>query len=190
MASSIAARCGAGAGLVIVVALVAKVLGVQDFPVVARRHRLVGQVDTEWLNKHSRHGVPLIGGTDSISDFLVLDVLDPSAACCSRRHGGYRRCLRRVGWISKGWRLALLCGLAFVGIAAMHNWDLAMDTLSQVLVAVVISICLAMPFGVWAGRSPVVDHTLRPLLDTAQVLPQFVYLVPVLFLFASAAHRG
>ena len=88
-----------------------------------------------------------------------------------------------LGWVSKGWRLGVLCGLAFVGIAAMNNWDLAMDTLSQVLVAVVISVCLAVPIGIWAGRSRWLEAVLRPFLDTAQVLPQFVYLVPVVFLF-------
>ena len=31
----------------------------------------------DWLNEHFRRGVPLVGGTGSISDFLVRDVLDP-----------------------------------------------------------------------------------------------------------------
>jgi glycine betaine/proline transport system permease protein len=58
-----------------------------------------------------------------------------------------------------------------------------MDTLSQVLVAVAISIALAIPIGIWAGRSDRVERLLRPLLDAAQVMPPFVYLVPVLLLF-------
>jgi len=88
-----------------------------------------------------------------------------------------------LGYVSGGWRLALLCSGALVGIAAMNNWDLAMDTLSQVLVAVTISVALAIPIGIWSGRSRWLESALRPFLDTAQVLPQFVYLVPVVFLF-------
>ena len=88
-----------------------------------------------------------------------------------------------IGWASAGWRLALVCGGCFVGIAAMRNWDLAMDTLSQVLVIVVISVALAVPIGIWAGRSDRFERLLRPLLDAAQVMPAFVYLVPVIFLF-------
>ena len=65
----------------------------------------------------------------------------------------------------------------------MRNWDLAMDTLSQVLVIVVISVALAVPIGIWAGRSDRVQRVLRPVLDAAQVMPAFVYLVPVIFLF-------
>ena len=58
-----------------------------------------------------------------------------------------------------------------------------MDTLSQVLVIVVISVALAVPIGIWAGRSDRVERILRPVLDAAQVMPAFVYLVPVIFLF-------
>jgi glycine betaine/proline transport system permease protein len=173
-----------GAGLVIVMALAAKVLGVQDYPswrvgIGSWAKSIIG-----WLNKHARHGVPLIGGTDSTNTFLVRDVLIPFRSMLqSAAWWLIVAVFVLLGWISKGWRLALLCGLAFVGIGAMHNWDLAMDTLSQVLIAVVISICLAIPIGVWAGRSRWLEHALRPFLDTAQVLPQFVYLVPVVFLF-------
>ena len=65
----------------------------------------------------------------------------------------------------------------------MRNWALAMDTLSQVLVIVVISVAMAVPIGIWAGRSDRVQRVLRPILDAAQVMPAFVYLVPVIFLF-------
>ena len=49
--------------------------------------------------------------------------------------------------------------------------------------AVVISVPIAVPIGIWAGRSTAAERVLRPLLDTAQVMPPFVYLVPVIFLF-------
>ena len=69
-------------------------------------------------------------------------------------------------------------------------WDHAMNTLSQVLVALVISVVVAIPLGILAGRSPRAEQVLRPLLDTAQVLPQFVYLVPVLILFGAGRSAG
>ena len=95
-----------------------------------------------------------------------------------------RRRLRRARLAQQGLAAGAVCVRArLIGIAAMDNWDLAMDTLSQVLVAVTISVCLAIPIGIWCGRSTWSRQLLRPLLDTAQVLPQFVYLVPVVFLF-------
>jgi glycine betaine/proline transport system permease protein len=76
------------------------------------------------------------------------------------------------------------------GTGTVPMWDLAMDTLSQVLVAIVISVLIALPLGVLAGRSDRVDAALRPFLDIAQVLPQFVYLLPVVFLFSVGRAAG
>jgi glycine betaine/proline transport system permease protein len=173
-----------GLAVVVVAALGAKVLSVQDFPSWRVGLGSWAKSVIDWLNKHFRRGVPLVGGTGSISDFLVRDILDPIRGLLqSAAWWLVVAFFAFIGWISKGWRLALLCTLALLGIAAMHNWDLAMDTLSQVLVAVVISIALAVPIGIWSGRSRWLEAALRPFLDTAQVLPQFVYLVPVIFLF-------
>lgn len=172
------------AATVVIAAFAAKVLSVQEFP-----SWRIGIGDwarsiIDWFNNHARHNVPIIGGTGSISDFLVRDILDPIRGVLQSAAWWLVVVVAAlIGWASRGWRLALLCGLCFVGIAAMNNWDLAMDTLSQVLVAVVISVALAVPIGIWAGRSRWLEPVLRPLLDTAQVLPQFVYLVPVVFLF-------
>jgi glycine betaine/proline transport system permease protein len=69
-------------------------------------------------------------------------------------------------------------------------WDHAMNTLSQVIVALLLTVAIALPLGIAAGRSPKVNTLLRPLLDTAQVMPQFVYLVPVLILFAPGRSAG
>ncbi|HEY0517958.1 MAG TPA: ABC transporter permease subunit [Ilumatobacteraceae bacterium] len=173
-----------GVGVVVVAAVAATVLGVQEFPSWRIGIGSWAKSAINWTNEHFRRGVPVIGGTGSISDFLVRDILDPirdvlQSAAWWLVVGFFAV----IGYLSKGWRLALLCALALVGIAAMHNWDLAMDTLSQVLVAVTISLCLAIPIGIWSGRSRWLESALRPLLDTAQVLPQFVYLVPVVFLF-------
>ncbi len=173
-----------GFGVVVIAAFAAKVLSVQDFPSWRVGVGSWAKSVINWLNEHFRRGVPVIGGTGSISDFLVRDILDPIRGVLqSAAWWLVVAFFAFVGWISRGWRLALLCALALIGIAAMHNWDLAMDTLSQVLVAVVISVALAVPIGIWSGRSRWLETALRPILDTAQVLPQFVYLVPVVFLF-------
>ena len=173
-----------GFGVVVVAAFAAKVLSVQTFPSWRVDVGSWAKSVIDWTNEHLRRGVPLIGGTGSVSDFLVRDILDPIRSVLQSAAWWLIIALFTViGYVSKGWRLALLCALAFVGIAAMHNWDLAMDTLSQVLVAVIVSLCLAIPIGIWSGRSRWLEHALRPILDAAQVLPQFVYLVPVVFLF-------
>ena len=76
------------------------------------------------------------------------------------------------------------------GTGTISMWDLAMNTLSLVLVAISISVLIALPLGMWSGRSDRVERFLRPFLDIAQVMPQFVYLIPVVFLFGIGRSAG
>lgn len=150
-----------------------------------------------WVQDNLRKGVPLIGGTQAINDFLVTDVLDPVKEFLQAVpwllvvvFGAF------LGWLTKGWRLAATIAVCLVLIATMgfdnktSLWDHAMDTLSQVLVAIVISVLIALPLGMLAGRSNRVERILRPFMDVAQVMPQFVYLIPVVFLFLPGRGAG
>ena len=96
-----------------------------------------------------------------------------------------------IGWrVSRRWTLA---ALAFVGIAAvgvLGLWSESMDTLSQVMVAVVVAVALAIPIGIWCAQSDRVERALRPILDMMQTMPQFVYLVPVVALFGPGRVPG
>jgi glycine betaine/proline transport system permease protein len=86
------------------------------------------------------------------------------------------RLSRRIG-------LAVFCFACLMSIGLLGMWDKAMDTLSQVLVAVVISIAIAIPLGIASARSDRFQRLLKPVLDTMQTMPAFVYLVPVIALF-------
>jgi glycine betaine/proline transport system permease protein len=70
-----------------------------------------------------------------------------------------------------------------VAIGTLGMWDDAMNTLSQVSVVVVLALVLAIPIGIVAAHSDRFDRAIRPLLDAMQVMPSFVYLVPVVALF-------
>ena len=58
-----------------------------------------------------------------------------------------------------------------------------MVTLTMMLVATAIVMVLALVFGVWMARSARADLVIRPVLDAAQTIPPFVYLLPALALF-------
>jgi glycine betaine/proline transport system permease protein len=134
------------------------------------------------------------GITQPISNFLVTDVLDPIRSFLLWLPWFLVVvAFAFIGFLSKGWRLATGVALCLVLVAAMGTvpggggrvllWELSMDTLSQVLVAIFLSVAIALPVGMLAGRSDRFERVIRPLLDLAQVLPAFVYLIPVLFLF-------
>lgn len=82
-----------------------------------------------------------------------------------------------------GWRTAVLVvlGFFFIGIAGM--WDAAMLTMSQILVAIFFSLLFAIPIGVLTANSARADAIVRPILDTMQTLPAFVYFPVIIFLF-------
>jgi glycine betaine/proline transport system permease protein len=174
-----------GVAFVIGVAVISKLAGADLFPD-ALTIDITRPINdgVGWVNDNFRTGVPVVGGTGSFSDFLVTNVLGPARDfLLDVPWWSVIAAAVAIGWASGGWRLALVCGACFTGIAALGTWDLAMDTLSQVLVIVAISVVLAVPIGIWAGRSDRVERILRPVLDAAQVMPAFVYLVPVIFLF-------
>ena len=88
-----------------------------------------------------------------------------------------------LAYFTAGWRVALLAvaGLAFAGFGGV--WDVTMDTLSQVLTAALFTVVVGMGIGVAASQSRAFESVLRPLLDTMQTMPIFVYLIPVIMLW-------
>ena len=58
-----------------------------------------------------------------------------------------------------------------------------METLALIIVATLISVGIALPIGVAAAKSDLVDTINRPILDAMQTMPSFVYLIPALMLF-------
>jgi glycine betaine/proline transport system permease protein len=89
-----------------------------------------------------------------------------------------------IAWRASGLRLAIGLFACMFGIGLIGTWDLSMETLAVVLVAVAVAIAIAIPVGILASRSVGFDRAIRPVLDAMQTMPAFVYLVPVLLLFA------
>ncbi|MGQ4267350.1 ABC transporter permease [Nocardiopsis changdeensis] len=92
-------------------------------------------------------------------------------------------CATALGWVFGGWRVALVSAGSFAVVGLLGVWDNAMDTLSQVLVASVLTVALGVVLGVLMSRSDVFAAILRPVLDAMQTLPPFVYLIPAVALF-------
>ncbi len=95
-----------------------------------------------------------------------------------------------LGYSLGGIRLALLSGLSLIYIAVFGQWEPSMQTLSFVLIAAPVSILLGLTFGVWAYKSQVVENVLNPLLNIAQIMPHFCYLIPVMVFYGIGDHAG
>ena len=89
-----------------------------------------------------------------------------------------------------GWRLAALSGGTFVWIAVMGQWKWAMETLSVIIVAAPFSVALGLALGTLAWRSTLAERVLNPLLNIAQSLPHFAYMIPVVVFIGVGPKAG
>ena len=95
-----------------------------------------------------------------------------------------------LGYALAGRGLALLVGLSMTYISLFGQWEPAMQTLSFVLVAAPVSVSIGLALGIWAFRSKTVEAVLNPLLNMAQIIPHFSYLIPVMVFFGIGDHAG
>ncbi|MGW5635796.1 ABC transporter permease [Streptomyces sp. NPDC003832] len=138
----------------------------------------------DWMTAHLYSGVPVIGGTADWAGHFTTWVLDPL------RDGlqwlpwwAVLLVVAALAWLIGTWRTALTATLAMAAIGVLGVWEPSLDTLSQVLAAVAVTLVLGFATGVAAARSDRVERALRPVLDVLQTMPQFVYLIPVVALF-------
>ncbi|WGD28850.1 ABC transporter permease subunit [Ancylobacter sp. WKF20] len=81
-----------------------------------------------------------------------------------------------------GLRLAALGFVGFTYILVFGQWDSAMVTLSQVLLAVLCGVAGGIGLGILAYRVPRLENAVVAALDFMQTVPTFAYLVPLVFL--------
>lgn len=72
----------------------------------------------------------------------------------------------------------MLCMIGVIGL-----WDAAMQTLSLMIVAVLMSVAIGIPIGIMMASFKWLRTILLPVLDVMQTMPSFVYLIPVVMLF-------
>ena len=70
--------------------------------------------------------------------------------------------------------------LFFIGLIGL--WSLMYTTLSIIITSVLISLALGFPLGILVSFSQRASKIVRPVLDTMQTMPSFVYLIPAVML--------
>jgi glycine betaine/proline transport system permease protein len=84
-----------------------------------------------------------------------------------------------IAFLLAGWRVALFTVLGLMFVISLDLWEAAMQTLALVLAATVVALAIGIPIGIVAAKSAAVEGVIRPVLDVAQTMPAFVYLVPI-----------
>ncbi|MFI1737860.1 ABC transporter permease [Streptomyces sioyaensis] len=139
----------------------------------------------EWMVDHLYSGVPVIGGTADWAAHFTDWVLNPLRdGLTALPWYGTLLIVAALAWLIGTWRTALTAVLAMAAIGVLGVWKPSMNTLSQVLAALVVTLVLGFGIGILAAGSKRLEAILRPVLDVMQTMPQFVYLIPVVALFA------
>lgn len=86
---------------------------------------------------------------------------------------------KQTGKIKTG----IVYGLMLSVIGVVGLWGLMLTTLSIVIASVALSILLGFPIGILISTSDRANRWIRPILDTMQTMPVFVYLIPAVLLF-------
>jgi glycine betaine/proline transport system permease protein len=95
-----------------------------------------------------------------------------------------------LAWLAGGWRVALLAVAGVSAFGFLGLWQSSVDTLALVAVAVLLSLAIGIPIGVWAGLSEPVRRAITPVLDVMQIMPTFAYLAPLALFFHIGAPAG
>jgi len=178
---------GSGIGLTLVLLLGIVVTSFRDFPE-ALNFSVAGPINdgVDWM------GVNLFFMTSWIKDSLIREFgLNPIQALLNSLPWPVLLLgIASLAYAAAGKKVALLAASAMLFFGFGGVWDMAMHTLSQVIVAVIISVILGVLIGVWASQNDTVETILRPVLDTMQTMPVFVYLIPVIMLWSSGPITG
>ena len=87
-------------------------------------------------------------------------------------------------YLTKKWYSGLLYGALLTFIGCCGLWMQMCQTLSIVIASVILCIFTGFPLGVLLAVSSRANKVIRPILDTMQTMPSWVYLVPAVMLFS------
>jgi len=90
-----------------------------------------------------------------------------------------------LGWKASGKKTTgLLYGFLLFLVGLVGYWEMMNVTLAIVLASVIISLFLGLPIGILISGSQRAYNITRPILDTMQTMPVFVYLIPAVIFFS------
>ena len=142
-------------------------------------------IDTavNWFTDHLGSGIPVLGGTFTWAEGFTDYILNPLRdGLLATPWWALALLVAVIGWLVNSWRAAVAGVVCLALVGWMRLWDIAMDTLSQVLAGLLLTLVVGVLLGILSARVERAERIMRPVLDTMQTMPQFVYLIPVIAL--------
>lgn len=96
-----------------------------------------------------------------------------------------------LGWRARGkMRSGIIYCILICLVGVVGLWNEMRVTLSIVLASVLLALLLGLPIGILISCSEKANKIIRPILDTMQTMPVFVYLIPAMLLFGMGNASG
>jgi glycine betaine/proline transport system permease protein len=123
--------------------------------------------------------------TRPFNDFIVRDVLLRAQKLLNNSLSWQMIVVAAMAlsYVVAGWKMAVTTAVGILAIGLTGRWTDSVDTLTQTIVAVALSIVIALPIGVWLGRRPRIESALSPILDSLQTIPPLIYAIPFVMIF-------
>ncbi|MFJ3921465.1 ABC transporter permease [Streptomyces sp. NPDC090022] len=138
----------------------------------------------DWLVASVYQDVPVLGGSSVWAGNFTTWVLNPlNDGLQALPWWSVLLAAGAIAWLVGGRRAALTAVLALSCTGVLGIWGKSLYTLSQVLVAIALTLLTGFALGILTARVKAVERVLRPVFDAMQTLPQFIYLIPVVQLF-------
>jgi glycine betaine/proline transport system permease protein len=88
-----------------------------------------------------------------------------------------------LAFTTGGWRVCLLTFVCLAFILLNGMWPGAMVSVQLAAIGVFFSFMIGAALGIWAALDERVSAALRPICDTLQTMPIFVFLIPAIMVF-------
>ena len=88
-----------------------------------------------------------------------------------------------LAWRHAGWRFALFAIGMMLAITVTGHWQGALYSVYLCTAAILVCLVIGCPLGILAAKSDIVSRILRPVNDTLQSIPLYIFLIPAVALF-------
>lgn len=89
----------------------------------------------------------------------------------------------KIYYLSRHLALTVFASVALFLMGYLHMWEETVSTISIVSVSTALCMLVGIPLGILSYKSSRAEKIITPILDIAQTIPSFVYLIPVIMLF-------
>src|SRR5699024_12160800 len=87
-------------------------------------------------------------------------------------------------WCAASWKFGLFSIIVLEFIHNLGYWPETIQTLTLIIISVLICVVIGIPIGVWMSQSNRAQWIITPILDFMQTMPALVYLIPAILFFS------